>query len=78
MSTLVKHKEPMAIKIYFKDNKLYVLLDDNREIGVPLEWFPKLNTATDKQRENYQLIGDGLGIHFPDIDEDISVAGLLR
>jgi hypothetical protein len=45
---------------------------------VPLVWFPRLLRATPAQRDNYELLGDGVGIHWPDIDEDLSVAGLLR
>jgi hypothetical protein len=51
---------------------------DGREISVPLEWFPRLRDASDEQRANWRFIGRGHGIHWPDIDEDISVQGLLR
>jgi len=57
---------------------LHVRLSDGREIGVPLEWFPKLRDATPEQRSRWKLIGKGVGIHWPDLDEDLSVAGLLR
>ena len=56
---------------------LFVRLADGREIGAPLTWFPRLQAATPEQRGNWRLIGRGLGIHWPDVDEDISVAGLL-
>lgn len=57
---------------------LRVTLADGRELAVPLEWFPRLRDATEKQRGNWRLIGRGQGIHWPDVDEDLSVAGLLR
>jgi len=54
-----------------------VHLQDGRSLTVPLEWFPRLRNATPKQREQWELIGSGIGIHWPEVDEDISVAGLL-
>ncbi|MBM2832471.1 MAG: hypothetical protein HW414_1523, partial [Dehalococcoidia bacterium] len=48
------------------------------EISVPVEWFPRLRDATEEQRKRWRLIGKGIGIHWEDIDEDISVAALLR
>jgi len=57
---------------------MHVQLSDGREIIVPLEWFPSLRNATDEQRNKWRLIGKGVGIHWEDLDEDISVAGLLR
>jgi hypothetical protein len=56
---------------------LQIQLTDGREISVPLEWFPTLRGATETQRNNWRLIGRGVGIHWEDLDEDISVAGLL-
>jgi hypothetical protein len=56
---------------------LAVSLSDGRTIAVPLVWFPRLVNATPQQRERYELMGKGTGIHWPDIDEDISVSGLL-
>lgn len=66
-----------AVGIFFKDSRFYVQLVDEREISVPLAWFPRLQNATDAQREAWELIGQGIGIHWEEIDEDISVAGLL-
>ncbi|HEY4759399.1 MAG TPA: DUF2442 domain-containing protein [Thermoguttaceae bacterium] len=57
---------------------LIVDLTDGRSITVPLAWFPRLLHATAAQRKNWELIGEGEGIHWPLIDEDLSVAGLLR
>jgi hypothetical protein len=55
-----------------------VALADGRRISVPLAWYPRLLRATSEQRARYQLLGEGVGIHWPDLDEDLSVAGLLR
>ena len=65
----------MASKVWFTEDMLYVLLLDGREIGLPLLWFPKLNKANKKQSKNWRLIGKGIGIHWQDLDEDLSVAG---
>jgi hypothetical protein len=55
-----------------------VSLADGRKISIPLTWFPRLLHATANQRQNFELLGDGEGIHWPDIDEDLSVGGLLQ
>ena len=60
------------------DDSLIVDLADGRTISVPLAWFPRLLAATQEQRDNWQVSGAGFGIHWPDIDEDLSVEGLLR
>ena len=57
---------------------LHVRLLDGREISVPLEWFPTLRNASDRQGRHWRLIGRGVGIHWPDLDEDISIAALLE
>jgi len=67
-----------AVDVTTDDSSLRVVLADGRELAVPLEWFPRLRDATPEQRKNWRLIGRGQGIHWPDVDEDISVAGLLR
>jgi hypothetical protein len=56
---------------------LRVSLLDGREVSVPLVWFPRLQEASAAQRRNWRLIGGGIGIHWPDLDEDISVESLL-
>lgn len=66
-----------ATGVRCSNERLYVHLMDNREISVPLQWFPRLAQATPEQRENWRLIGRGVGLRWPDIDEDISVTGLL-
>ena len=55
-----------------------LVLEDNRKITVPLDWFPLLKEASKQQRENYRFIGKGIGLHFPEIDEDILVESLLK
>jgi len=57
--------------------KLQVTLTDGREISVPLKWYPRLHRASPQQRANYRLIGNGTGIHWPDVDEDLDLEGIL-
>ncbi|MBI4203455.1 MAG: DUF2442 domain-containing protein [Betaproteobacteria bacterium] len=64
--------------VRFTDDTISVDLLDGRTIIVPLAWFPRLLHATPGQRENWELAGAGYGIHWPDIDEDLSTEGLLR
>ena len=68
----------LAIDVWFSDEALHVQLSDGRTISAPLEWFPRLRDAAQDQRKNWRLIGRGIGIHWEDVDEDISVSGLLR
>jgi len=63
--------------VRFHDALLEVDLQDGRVLAVPLEWFPVLAHASADELEKWELIGNGVGIHWPDLDEDISVAGLL-
>jgi len=67
----------IAKTVCFDDEMMRVQLTDGREISVPLEWFPSLRNANENQRKNWRLIGKGVGIHWEDIDEDLSVEGLL-
>ena len=69
--------EPLAVEATVTDDALRVRLADGREVSVPLEWFPALRNAGAAERRNWRLIGGGVGLHWPDLDEDISVAGLL-
>jgi selenophosphate synthetase-related protein len=69
--------EPIATTVAFTDDALVVTLEDGRILSVPLEWFPRLRDASPKARRNWRLIGKGYGIHWPTLDEDISVPGLL-
>ena len=77
-TSVVRPIAVLATGIYFDAERMHVQLSDGREIIVPLEWFPTLRNASDKQRNNWRLIGKGAGIHWEDIDEDLSVEGLLR
>ena len=69
--------ETLAVNVNFSMDKLIVELSDGREISVPLIWFPLLLKANESQRMNWRLIGDGIGIHWEELDEDISVESLL-
>jgi len=77
-TSVIKSIGVLATGIRFDADRMYVQLSDGREIAVPLEWFPSLRNATDKQRNSWRLIGRGIGIHWNDLDEDLSVEGLLR
>jgi hypothetical protein len=78
MPTLAIRFDATAIDVQTDDTLLHVVLADGREISVPLEWFPRLRDASPEQRGHWRFIGRGQGIHWPDVDEDISVEGLLR
>jgi hypothetical protein len=67
-----------AVDVELTEDELKVGLLDGRTIIVPLAWYPRLLHATTEQRANWQIAGAGFGIHWPDIDEDLSVEGLLR
>ena len=75
--SILHNRTAYATHVYFDAKRLHLHLADGREISVPLEWFPRLLHATDEQRQQWELIGRGVGIHWEAIDEDISVAGLL-
>ncbi len=77
MSTLVTERDVFAESVQFSEDSMTVFLDDGRALSVPLAWYPRLLHGTRKEREKIELIGDGEGIHWPDLDEDISVEGLL-
>ena len=64
--------------VYFTRDALVVDLKDGRTISVPLTWYPKLLKATHKERSHWEKCGGGYGIHWPDLDEDLSTEGLLR
>ena len=67
-----------AIDVTVTDDRLIVTLADGRELSAPLAWFPRLLEASDAQRRKWRFIGRGHGIHWPEVDEDVSVASLLR
>lgn len=77
MSSLTLHAEPLAQSVTLTDVELVVHLVDGRVLSTPLVWFPRLLSASPEARLHYELLGNGEGIHWPEVDEDISVAGLL-
>jgi Protein of unknown function (DUF2442) len=77
MNILAEKVEPLAIDVSFTEDALHVVLADGREISAPLQWFPRLLRATSEERTQWELIGDGIGIHWPLVDEDIEVESLL-
>jgi hypothetical protein len=77
MSTLVDIKRVKATRLEFTDDLLVVYLEDARVISVPLIWYPRLFNASPAQRKNFNWIGNGSGIEWPELDEHLSVAGFL-
>lgn len=77
MSTLVVDHEVFALAVSFSEDAMTVSLDDGRTISVPLAWYPRLLAGTPEERMKVELIGDGEGMHWPDLDEDISVEGIV-
>ena len=77
MPAIGDKRDIFAESVHFSEDSLTVRLDDGRTLSVLLEWYPRLLHGTNAERENHELIGDGEGIHWPDLDEDISVEGLL-
>jgi hypothetical protein len=69
--------EPCATAVEVSDFALRVFLRDGRELSVPLAWFPRLASASPEQLRTWRLIGGGVGIHWEELDEDLSVVGLL-
>jgi hypothetical protein len=76
-SSAVETREALATRVEVNDDAVSVELADGRTITVPLAWYPRLGHATIEERGSWRLIGGGRGIHWPAIDEDISVANLL-
>lgn len=70
--------EPRLHDIRINEDEIIAFLVDGRTISVPLAWSWRLFEATSEQRQNFVIIGDGVGVHWPDIDEDISVQGMLQ
>jgi hypothetical protein len=75
MKTLIS--EPLAKKLSFESDTMWVELADGRKMGVPLAYFPRLLRATEAQRRDFVISGGGTGLHWDDLDEDISVRALL-
>lgn len=78
MGTLALRADERVAEVVFDDDFLEVGLRDGRRIAVPLEWYPRLARATAAQRANWEICAAGYGIHWPDLDEDLSTEGLLR
>jgi len=77
MTTLVLEKEPIAVHVTVTEDKLTVDLADGRSLVVPLDWYPRLMHGSPAEQQNWQLLGDGYAIEWPDLDEHIGVEGLL-
>ena len=67
-----------VVAVSLTEVALHFSLADGREISAPLKWFPRLQNASEKDRNNWRLIGNGVGVHWPTIDEDIAVSTLFR
>ena len=78
MGTLQSEASPTASKVGFTDTELVVSLTDGRTICVPLAWYTRLAEASTEQLRDYELLGDGDGIYWPQFDEDLSIQGLLQ
>lgn len=78
MGILALAADERVAGVQFGTDTLSVSLKDGRTITVPLAWYPRLLRATEAQRKNWQVCGGGYGIHWPDVDEDLSTEGLLR
>lgn len=77
MSTLTLEHDCLVQSVEFTEHSMVLGLTDGRTVSVPLTWYPRLNHGSLAERTHWELIGDGEGIHWPDLDEDISLAGIL-
>ena len=77
MSSSVLKNVPRAMAVVCTEDELRVSLTDGRWLSVPIAWFPRLAHALPADRANFELLGEGEGIHWPSLDEDVSVAGLI-
>lgn len=77
MTTLTLEQEPAAARVETGEEWLTVTLTDGRTLSIPIEWYPRLSHGTPAERANHEIIGEGYGIHWPDLDEHLSVEGLL-
>ena len=78
MTSLAVDERPVPVRdVRVTSKALEVILRDGRTLSVPLEWYPRLAHGSPRERQHWRLIGDGIGIHWPDLDEDISISGLL-
>lgn len=74
---IVENSEPRIVKLKVTKDNITAQLADGRTVSVPLAWSWRLSEATPKQRNNFEIMGNGQGVHWPDLDEDISAAGML-
>ena len=77
LSAMVTFTLPRAVKVTVTEDTLSVDMEDGRTISVPIGWYPRLAHGTPQERANVQISGAGFGFHWPDLDEDIGVEGLL-
>jgi hypothetical protein len=78
MNISAKITDERVLDVRFDAHSLIVDLVDGRTISAPLAWYPRLLNATEAERENWEKCGGGYGIHWPDVDEDLSTEGMLR
>lgn len=78
MSLSAETRETRAQGVEVTENELTVHLEDGRTVTTPLAWYPRLVYATEEERQNFEIAGSGLGIYWPDLDEDLSVKGMLE
>ena len=77
MRSIVSHADPRIVEVFTDAEAITVHLADGRVVSVPLAWSWRLSDATPEQRSNFEIIGNGHGVHWPEIDEDLSAAGML-
>ena len=77
MSTAKATELVLIRNVRCDETMLFVDLSDGRSLGTPLFWYPRLRGATPAQRKNWELLGPGIGVHWPDVDEDLSLDGML-
>jgi hypothetical protein len=77
MNTSATKSDPIGVDARIDDEALHVRLSDGRELTVPMVWFPRLAEADRATREHWRWGGGGVGMHWPDLDEDLSIRGLL-
>src|SRR5437763_1047354 len=76
-SSTLELRVPAIRSVVIRGSTLTFELEDGRSVTAPLDWFPRLREGTDKERQNWQRIGAGYGVHWPDLDEDISVENMV-
>ena len=74
---MAKSSPARVLNVTVTDDTLSVDLEDGRSVSVPIGWYPRLAKGTDSERANFEISGGGYGVHWPELDEDIGVEGLL-